>query len=95
MSTASSTAYGPQTSNGGDQVASAFDGAGTAAQHTSDSTLDSLSEKVKDMRNQAARATESTIAYVKVEPVKAVLLAAAVGALLMGLASLAGRSRRA
>lgn len=130
MSIPGSTAktYGSQTSNGGDQLASAFDGAAKSAQHTADSGLDSLSEKIEDVRDQAVpaidritarasagakrgfdavrkgsqqlrdtatRTTESTIAYVKVEPVKSVLLAAAAGALLMGLVSLIGRSRRA
>ena len=130
MTTPTSTTrtYGSQAANGGDQVASAFDGAGKAAQHTVDNALDSLSNKVEDIRSQAmplidrvsgqasaaakrsidavrdtsqqlrdkaVRASDSTVAYVKDEPVKAVLIAAATGALLMGLVSLMRRSRQA
>ena len=120
--------YGAQAANGGDQIASAFDGAAKSAQHTVDGALDSLSSKVDDIRSQATpmidrlsaqagaaakrgidavrdtsqqlrdravRASDSTVAYVKDEPVKAVLLAAATGALLMGLVSLLRRSRQA
>ena len=129
MTTPSSTTrtYGPQGTNGGDQVASAFDGAGTSAQHAVDNALDSLSNKVEDIRSQATplidrvsaqataaakrgvdalrdtsqqlrdkavRASDSTVAYVRNEPVKAVLIAAATGALLMGIASLMRRTRQ-
>jgi ElaB/YqjD/DUF883 family membrane-anchored ribosome-binding protein len=128
MITPSSTTktYGPQTANG-DQVATAFDHAAKTAQHTVDNALDSLSNKVEDirsqatplidrisaeataaakrgidavrdtsqqLRNQAARASDSTVAYVKQEPVKAVLFAAATGALLMSLVSLMRRPRQ-
>ncbi len=119
--------YVAQAANGGDQVATAFDHAGKAAQHTVDNALDSLSAGVEDLRSQATplidrlstqagdaakrgfnavrdssqhlreqavRASDSTVAYVKEEPVKAVLLAAATGALLMGFFSLIRRSRQ-
>ena len=129
MTNPSSTSktYGPQAANGGDQVASAIDGAAKSAHHAVEGALDSLSDKVEDLRSQAtpvidrisaqagaaakrgidavrdtsqqlrdsaARASESTVSYVKAEPVKAVLLAAATGALLMGLFSLVRRSRQ-
>jgi ElaB/YqjD/DUF883 family membrane-anchored ribosome-binding protein len=117
-----------QAANGGDQIAAAFDHAAKSTQHTIDNTLDSVSNKVEDIRSQAAplidristqagvaakrgidavrdtsqqlrasaaRASDSTVAYVKDEPVKAVLFAAATGALLMGLVSLLRRSRSA
>ena len=130
MTTTSSTikTYGPQSSNGGDQLAGALDHAGRSGQHTIDHALDSLSNKVEEVtsqvtplldrlsaqagaatkrgldavressrqvRDQATRASDTTVAYVKDEPVKAVLLAAATGALLMGLIGLLRRSRQA
>ena len=49
----------------------------------------------QQLRDKATRASESTIAYVKDEPVKAVLIAAATGAFVMGLVSLMSRSRKA
>lgn len=42
----------------------------------------------------AARATDSTVSYIKDEPVKAMLIAAATGAALAALMSLLSRSRR-
>ncbi len=53
-------------------------------------------DKVRDgsqqLREQALRATDSTAAYVKDEPVKALLIAAAVGAALMALISIGSRA---
>ena len=46
-----------------------------------------------NLREKAQMASEQTVAYVKDEPVKSMLIAAATGALLMGLVSLLGRSR--
>ena len=45
------------------------------------------------LRDSAARASDRTIAYIRDEPVKAVLVAAAAGAALVTLASLFGRAR--
>jgi ElaB/YqjD/DUF883 family membrane-anchored ribosome-binding protein len=45
------------------------------------------------LRESAQRATDSTVDYVKAEPVKAMLIAAATGAALMALLSLMARSR--
>ncbi len=55
--------------------------------------MDALRDSSRQLRETAGRATDSTIAYVKDEPVKAVLLAAATGALLMGFVSLLRRAR--
>ena len=38
--------YGPSTSNGGEQIASALDSAAKSAQHAVDGAADSLSKKV-------------------------------------------------
>lgn len=45
------------------------------------------------VREKALLATDRTIAYIKDEPVKAVLIAAAAGAAMVALANLVSRSR--
>jgi ElaB/YqjD/DUF883 family membrane-anchored ribosome-binding protein len=109
-----------------DNAAGAAQGAIRSTQRSADQALDRLSEKVDDLRGQAAplinkvtsqaeaaarrgmeavrdtsqqlreralQAQDMTVAYVKDEPIKAMLIAAATGALLMGIISMLGRSR--
>ena len=56
-------------------------------------------EAVRDtsaqLRERAMKASDNTVGYIKDEPVKAMLIAAATGAALMALVSLVTRSRRA
>ncbi len=47
----------------------------------------------QQLRERAVQASDQTVAYIKDEPVKSILIAAATGAALMGLISLMGRSR--
>ena len=61
----------------------------TLAQHG----MDTLRDTSQQLREQALRVTDSTEGYVKEEPVKAMLIAAATGAALMALLSLMTRSR--
>lgn len=56
-------------------------------------SLDSLREHSARLREQARDAAESGKHYVRAEPVKAVLISAAAGALLMGLFNLLRHSR--
>ncbi len=56
-------------------------------------SMDAVRDGSQQLRERALRATDSTVAYVKDEPVKAMLIAAATGALLMALVSLVARSR--
>ena len=71
------------------------------------STVDNLAEEARDLSHRGARAVregtrqlreetahlaDSTVGYIKHEPIKAVLIAAAAGAALMALATLASRS---
>ena len=56
--------------------------------------IDAVRDSSQQLRDRAVRANDATVAYVKEEPVKAVLLAAATGALLMGLVSLMRSSRQ-
>ena len=50
-------------------------------------------EGSQQLRETTARATDSTLGYIRDEPVKSVLIAAAVGATLMALVTLVSRSR--
>lgn len=54
--------------------------------------VDAVRESSQQLRERAAQASDSTVNYIKDEPVKAILIAAAVGAALMALVSLMGRS---
>jgi ElaB/YqjD/DUF883 family membrane-anchored ribosome-binding protein len=55
--------------------------------------VDAVRDTSQQLREKAVRASDTTVAYVKDEPIKAVLIAAATGALLMGLVGLLRRSR--
>lgn len=109
-----------------DQAANSATDTIKATQRAANSTLDSLTNTVQDLRKQAApllnRAAESanaylrqgldavhegsdkvraqahnasvrTVNYIKDEPVKAILIAAAAGAVLTALVQIASRSR--
>jgi ElaB/YqjD/DUF883 family membrane-anchored ribosome-binding protein len=54
--------------------------------------VDSIRDTSQHLRDKALRATDSTVNYIKEEPVKAMLIAAATGAALMALISLMSRS---
>jgi ElaB/YqjD/DUF883 family membrane-anchored ribosome-binding protein len=56
-------------------------------------SLDSVRETSHQMRLKAEHASDATVNYIKEEPVKAMLIAAATGAALMALVSLVARSR--
>jgi ElaB/YqjD/DUF883 family membrane-anchored ribosome-binding protein len=55
--------------------------------------VDSVRETTHQLRVKAEQASENTVSYIKHEPVKSVLIAAATGAALMALISLVARSR--
>ena len=126
MPSSTTKPFGQTATNVADQTAGAADNAIRSTQRTADEAFDALSNKVDDLRSQAAplvnrvsakaedaakrglevmrdssqqlrekaqQASEQTVAYVKDEPVKSMLIAAATGARLMGLVSLLGRSR--
>lgn len=56
--------------------------------------LNSLRDGSQQLRRRAERVSEDTVSYVRVEPVKAILMAAATGAALMALVSVFSRARR-
>ena len=125
-STTTSKSAAQQGQDMADSAASTAQGAIRSTQRTTDQALGRLSDKVDDVRSQAAplinkvtsqaeaaarrgmeavrdtsqqlreralQAQDMTVAYVKDEPMKAMLIAAATGALLMGIISMLGRSR--
>lgn len=56
-------------------------------------SLEAARDGSQKLREQAQHASDSTLGYIKHEPVKAVLIAAATGAVLMALIGLMNRSR--
>lgn len=54
--------------------------------------IDAWHDGSRHLRDQARHASESTVHYVKTEPVKSILIAAAAGAALMALITLLRRS---
>lgn len=55
--------------------------------------IDSVRDTSQHLREAARRASDTTVNYIKDEPVKSMLIAAATGAGLLALVSLMGRSR--
>ena len=56
-------------------------------------SVDAVRDGTQQLRDKALRVSDSTVNYVKEEPVKAMLIAAATGAALMALVGLMGRTR--
>ena len=75
------------------QDPSATNGIASAVGGATDRASELLRDSSQQLREQAAKASEMAVAYAKDEPIKALLIAAAAGALLMGMLSmLAGSS---
>jgi ElaB/YqjD/DUF883 family membrane-anchored ribosome-binding protein len=55
---------------------------------------DVVRDTSNQLREKALQASDTTVGYIRNEPVKAMLIAAATGAALMALIGLLGRSRR-
>lgn len=62
------------------------------AEHMAKRGMDVLRDGSAQIRDKAVHTSDNTIAYIKDEPLKAVLMAAAGGAVLMALASMLSRS---
>jgi len=77
------------------QASPVIDRLSAQAESAAKRSIGAVRETSQQLRDRAIRANDSTVAYVKEEPVKAVLIAAAAGAFLMGLVSLLSRSRKA
>ena len=75
------------------QTAQAADQAIQATQHMANDAMDRIMDTSHQLRVKAGHASESTVNYIKHEPVKSILIAAATGAALMALISLFSASR--
>lgn len=75
-----------------DQASVAVDQASHVAQRGAEAVRDTVRDTMRDgvqvARDKAANLSDHTVSYIKDEPVKSVLIAAAAGATLMGLLSL-------
>ncbi|MCV2352246.1 hypothetical protein [Paucibacter sp. Y2R2-4] len=76
-----------------EQVGPALHSASDSANSMAHRAADALHERSLRLREQAVRAGENTTHYIREEPVKSVLIAAAGGALLMALFRLLSRAR--
>lgn len=56
-------------------------------------SADAVRDSSRQLREKAMDASDKTVNYIKEEPVKSILIAAATGAALMGLMSMMSRSR--
>ncbi|MCV2360600.1 hypothetical protein LNV08_16625 [Paucibacter sp. TC2R-5] len=76
-----------------DQASPILHQASDRASNFAHNTVDALRDQSMRLRDQAARAGANTTHYIRAEPVKSVLMAAATGAALMALVSLLNRTR--
>ena len=77
------------------QTAPAVDRLTSQVSDAANRSVNAVREKAAALREQAARASDTTVGYVRDEPWKAMLIAAATGAALMALAGLISRARNA
>lgn len=75
------------------QTSKAADQALKATQSLANDALENVLNTSHQLRLKAGHASDSAVSYVKNEPVKSILIAAAAGAALMALISLLGSSR--
>ena len=75
------------------QTSHAADQAIRATQHLANNAMESVLDTSHQLRVKAGHASENTVNYIRHEPVKSILVAAAAGAVLMALVSLFSASR--
>ena len=76
-----------------DQAAPVISRLSAQAEALTRKTVDAVRDGSKRARLQATNAANSTVTYIKDEPVKSVLIAAAAGAALFAIAKLVARNR--
>lgn len=76
-----------------DQTSQAADQAIKATQHLASDAMNRIMDTTHQLRVKADHASENTVNYIKHEPIKSILIAAATGAALMALISLLSGSR--
>ena len=77
-----------------DTVTPALDEAADEVGDLAKQAQDALQQATQSFRATMSRTSESAVSYTKEEPVKALLMAAAAGAVLMAILSLMGRTHR-
>ncbi len=81
-----------KTSQFADQAANSADDALTATKNAVNGAVQSVRDTSLQIRENAHRVSEKTAGYIKEEPLKSMLIAAATGAALMAMVSLVSRS---
>jgi len=76
-----------------DQAAPLLSRVSSQAEAAARRGIEAVRDTSQQLREKALRASDSAVGYVKDEPIKAMLIAAATGALLMGIVALMSRSR--
>jgi ElaB/YqjD/DUF883 family membrane-anchored ribosome-binding protein len=74
------------------QAAPLFNSVQDEANSLTQRGLDAMRDSSRHLRNQARQASDHTVDYIKHEPMKSILIAAATGAALMALIGLVTRS---
>ena len=74
------------------QAAPLLHRAGDEAHTLKQRGLDAMRDSSRQLREQARHASDNTVSYIRHEPVKSILIAAATGAALMALVGLVTRS---
>jgi ElaB/YqjD/DUF883 family membrane-anchored ribosome-binding protein len=80
--------------NAQDEVQPLISRLSAKAESVANRGAEAVRETSAQLRDKALRAQDNTVSYIKDEPVKSMLIAAATGAALMALVSLSTRSRR-
>jgi ElaB/YqjD/DUF883 family membrane-anchored ribosome-binding protein len=76
-----------------DQAAPVLDRVASKAEELARRSREAMRGSSQHLRDRAVRASDSTVGYIKDEPVKSILIAAAAGAALMAVLSLLSRPR--
>jgi ElaB/YqjD/DUF883 family membrane-anchored ribosome-binding protein len=76
-----------------DQAAPVLNRVATKAEELARRSADVMRDSTAQIKERAERASYATVGYIKDEPVKSILIAAAAGAALMALVSLLARDR--
>lgn len=76
-----------------DQAAPVLNRVASKAEELARRSAEAVRDSTAQVKERAARASDATVLYIKDEPVKAILIAAAAGAALMALFTLLGRNR--
>ncbi|HJV60177.1 MAG TPA: hypothetical protein VJ743_04480 [Albitalea sp.] len=76
-----------------DQATPVLNRVAAKAEELARRSADAMRESSEQIKERALRASDMTVGYIKDEPVKSILIAAAAGAALMALVSLLARNR--